>query len=368
MTSAPPPSPTAADAPHHPLAGISCWIISDGKAGHETQSRGVAAALGVAPEIKRVAPCGIWRLAAPWAPVAPRERFGRPGSLFAPPWPALAIAVGRTTIPYIRALKRAAGSATFTVVLDDPRTGAGTADVIWVPQHDRLRGPNVLTTLTAPHGFTPERLAHLRSAVPPAIAALPQPRVAVIIGGPNAVYRYEPRDSERLAAMLRALAATGAGLMMTSSRRTPEALVAAVADATRDAPRILYTGVGDNPYPDFLAHADAFIVTADSINMTGEACASGRPVHIFTPSGGSEKFRRFHAALRDYGATREWDEAHATLADWSYAPLFSSMQIAAGIETRFQRRAAMLGRMGGGGEGSGAGGDRGRERGESVRE
>ena len=32
--------------------------------------------------------------------------------------------------------------------------------------------------------------------------------------------------------------------------------------------------------------------------MTGEAAATGRPVYVFTPSAGSDKFRRFHAALR----------------------------------------------------------------------
>jgi mitochondrial fission protein ELM1 len=35
----------------------------------------------------------------------------------------------------------------------DPRTGTNSADLIWVPEHDRRRGPNVLSTLTAPHRY-----------------------------------------------------------------------------------------------------------------------------------------------------------------------------------------------------------------------
>ncbi len=79
--------------------------------------------------LKRVAPTGLHRLAAPWGPVASSERFGQPGSAFAPPWPAIAFAAGRTTIPYIRALKRRAGIETFTVILLDPRVGARTPPI-----------------------------------------------------------------------------------------------------------------------------------------------------------------------------------------------------------------------------------------------
>ena len=90
----------------------------------------------------------------------------------------------------------------------------------------------------------------------------------------------------------------GAGLLITPSRRTPEAVTDFVREATEGAPRILWDGTGENPYPQFLAHADAFIAPADSVNMTGEPCATGRPVYVFEPEGGSAKFTRFHDALR----------------------------------------------------------------------
>ena len=90
------------------------------------------------------------------------------------------------------ALRRRAGPTTFAVVMQDPKTGLGMADMIWVPEHDRLRGPNVFTTLTAPHSFTARRLAELRRTMPPAIAALP--RVSVILGGKNAVYKFRDED------------------------------------------------------------------------------------------------------------------------------------------------------------------------------
>jgi hypothetical protein len=332
------------DASGHvrPLAGLKAWLITDGKAGMDVQVRGVADALGLDAEMKHVAPTGAFRLLAPYAPVAPREKFGSPASPFAPPWPAVAIATGRLSVPYLRALQRRAGLATYTIILQDPRTGPRTADLIWVPSHDRLRGPNVVTTITAPHSFTAERLARLRRAVPAEIAALPRPRVAVILGGKNGVYKFTDACDDRLERALAGLARSGAGFMITPSRRTHERLLKAVERATVGAPRLLWNGDGANPYPDFLAHADALIVTADSVNMCGEAAATGRPVYIFKPTGGSDKFERFHEALAAHGATRLLPEACERLAAWDYAPLDAAASIAREIETRYLRRRTML--------------------------
>lgn len=323
-----------------PLAGLTAWVITTGMAGMDVQAEGVAKALGLAYEMKRVSPRGIWKTFAQWGPVAPSERFGEPGSQFAPPWPKVAISLGRGAVPYMRALRRKSDSDTFTVVMQDPKAGRGIADMIWVPEHDRLRGPNVFTTLTAPHSFTPERLAELRRAVPPAIAALRHPRVAVVLGGKNAVYKFRHEDDAYLANALSSLGRLGASFLVTPSRRTHARLREITDLATRDFPRIFWDGNGPNPYGDFLAHADLLVATADSVNMTGEACATGRPVLVFSPSGGSAKFRRFHGALEARGATRPLPEHFDAIPSWSYEPLHSVEDIAREVERRWLLKAA----------------------------
>ena len=325
------------------VAGRRGWIISDGKAGNDVQTRGVFDALRLAHEVKAVDPTGIWRALSPWGPVSPTERFGTPQSQFHPPWPDFAISIGRLTTPYIRRLKRAAGLATYTIILQNPKVAPKTADLFWVPEHDTRRGANVITTLTAPHSFTAGRLRELRASLPPWIAALPQPRVAVLLGGPSGDFRYTPVALARLAAALQSLGRLGAGLMITPSRRTPAAISEFVREATDVTPRVLWDGTGENPYPQFLAHADAFIAPADSVNMTGEPCATGKPVYVFEPEGGSAKFTRFHETLRRHGATRPLPERFARLETWSYVPLNSSEAIAAEIARRWAKRRQMLG-------------------------
>jgi mitochondrial fission protein ELM1 len=342
-TGLPAGSPLAAADGLEAVRGRSGWIISDGKAGHDAQTRGVFDALGLEYQIKRVTPSGLWKALSPWGPVDPAERFGTAASRFQAPWPDFAIAAGRLTTPYARRIRRVAGGATYTIILLDPKVGTNAADLFWVPEHDRLRGPNVVTTLTAPHSFSVRRLAELRFSMPPEVAALPVPRVAVALGGPTGDYRYTPAALAHLASALSSLAAIGAGLMITPSRRTPSKVGAAVRNATAGARCWFWDGAGANPYALFLAHADAFIVPADSVNMTGEACATGKPVYVFRPEGGSGKFARFHAGLARHGATRPLPAHFERLEAWSYAPLHSAETIAAEIARRWLHRRQMPG-------------------------
>ena len=130
--------------------------------------------------------------------------------------------------------------------------------------------------------------------------------------------------------------------MITASRRTPDDLVARIKNAVEGSGAFFWNGDGENPYPSFLAHADLFLITADSVSMTCEAAATGKPIYIFAPSGGSAKFDRFHSALAKYGATRPIPPPGSAFESWSYEPLHSAVVIAAEIARRWQKRASML--------------------------
>ncbi|TDR90485.1 mitochondrial fission ELM1 family protein [Enterovirga rhinocerotis] len=316
---------------------ISCWVLTDGKAGDETQCLGVVEALGLEPEIRRVAPRAPFAWLMPRGPIDPREAPDRPGSPIAPPFPDLLIASGRRAIPYVRAVKRASAGRTFTVILKDPRTGPTAADLIWVPDHDRLRGPNVVATLTAPHRISARRLAEARTALDPRIAALPRPRVAVLVGGDSRHHRFSAADQARLLDGLHDLAACGNALAITASRRTPASLLEVLRGLADGPDRFLWDGRGDNPYLALLAGADAILVTADSANMIGEAAATGAPVMVFEPSGGHPKIRSYLDALAAHGAVRPFSgrlEAHA------YQPLDSTPEIARAIQAALDRHRA----------------------------
>lgn len=311
-----------------PLAGIALRILSDGRAGHEVQTLGVAEALGASPDLFRLAPRALFRLVAPYGPSDPRDA----GAL-SPPYPDIALAAGRRTIPALRRLKRLSGGKVFTVYFNRPATGVSTADLIIAPVHDEFTGVNVVTPITPANRLKPDILAATRAAPDPRVAALPGRRVALLVGGDSRHFRFSESDCARLATAVREISAGGASVMATVSRRTPAPLVKAIAAALDGKEGFLWDGgAGPNPYLSILAYADALLVTADSVNMTSEAAATGAPVHVFWPDGGHPRFAAFHAGLAATGASRAWRGA---LEEWTYPPVNSTTAIATAILQAF---------------------------------
>lgn len=325
--------------PSAPSPLPTVWVLSDGKAGDEMQCLGVARRLGVEPQIRRVAPRKPFAWLMPRGPIDPREAPDRPNSPIRPPYPDILIASGRRAVPYVRAVRQASNGRTYTVILKDPRTGRSAADLIWVPAHDPLRGDNVLVTVTSPHGVSPERLAAAATSLPPGLAALPTPRVAVLVGGDSRHHRFTEADITRFASHLDALATSGASLMGTASRRTPPALGAAVEAVFARHGGWWWDGTGDNPFFALLAAADAVIVTADSVNMVGEAAATGRPILLFEPSGGHRKITAFVSALRRDGIVHDF---RGRLEGKPYEPVDSTAAIAEAIMAGWLRHRAEL--------------------------
>ncbi|TXM91460.1 mitochondrial fission ELM1 family protein [Methylobacterium sp. WL116] len=307
------------------LSGARAWIVTDGKAGDENQCVGIAETLRLSYEIRRVPSHGPFGWTAPWGPIDPRQGPYRSRGALAGPYPDILIASGRRAVPYLRAMRRAGPGRTFTAFLKDPRTGHDSADFIWVPDYDDLRGPNVFTTLTAPHLVTAERIAAARARPDPRLTALDGPRVAVLIGGDSRHLSYRALDMQRLVDDLRKLAGSGCRLMVTVSRRTPDPLRDAIRTLVSETGGFLWDGGGDNPYVAMLALADAVVVTSDSANMVSEAVSTGAPVLLFDLPRTYIRHRRMFAGLAMAGALRPFTGRLEPLA---YKPINATPVIA----------------------------------------
>lgn len=323
------------------FAGASCWVVTDGKAGDEAPCLGLARAMGLAPQRRVVRPRKVFAALAPRGPIDPAEAPSRPGSPIAPPFPDVLIASGRRAVPYLRHMRRASGGRTFTIFLKDPRMDVGVADVVWVAEHDSPRGSNVVVTLAAPHLVSAEALAEARAHPDPQIARLPEPRMALLAGGDSRHHRFLERDHAALVGVIEAMRKAGASVMITPSRRTPPALVAALRAACTAAPEnsFLWDGGGANPYIQMLAHAQAIVVTADSTNMVGEAIATEAPVMVYEPSGGHPRLSRFIEALVAAGRVRRWS---GCLESWPCAPVDATDEIARDIAERYAKWRAQV--------------------------
>lgn len=306
----------------------ACWVVTEGIAGTENQCIGVAEALGIVPVIKRVKLRFPWKHLSPWLRLCHDKALAAGCDAIAPPWPDIALVSGRKAVGVGLDIKRRSGDKTLLVQIQDPKLPARLFDLVVVPQHDDIRGDNVLVTTAGLHRVTPEKLAAARQDWGCKLAALPTPRVAVMIGGNSRAHRMTAAAAEKLAAGLQKLASGGAGLMITASRRTGETNAALLRDKIAGKNVFFWDGQGENPYFGFLALADYIIVTEDSVSMASEAISTGKPVYIASLEGGARRLDNFHRLLREQGYTRPFA---GELETWSYNPPRDTEKVAAWI-------------------------------------
>ncbi|MES2032898.1 MAG: mitochondrial fission ELM1 family protein [Pseudomonadota bacterium] len=309
--------------------------MSDGRAGIEAQAVGLSEAVArlrtAEVTVKRIAWKGRLGRLPWWLTLAPR-RWLTPDSDVAPPWPDILIAAGRATLPLAMRMKTWSGGKTFVVQIQDPRAPSTFFDLVIPPNHDRLKGDNVVSIIGAPHRVTAKKLADEYRRFAMAIDPLPHPRAAVLIGGRSKAFDLTPERAATIANQIQqAIEHDGGSLLMTFSRRTPDQARALLTARLKHLPGIIWDGEGDNPYFAFLAGADYVLVTEDSANMATEAASTGKPVFILKMDGHSLKFRLFHEELERHGAARPFGGA---FHGWTYEPLAETDRAAAEVLAR----------------------------------
>ena len=261
------------------------WVVTGYRAGERAQILALAEALGWPFEVKEL----------DYRPSAARISLFRGSNLrgfrldrstpLAPPWPDLVITAGMRNEPACRWIRAQSAGRTRIVHIGRPWARLEQFDlVITTPQYRLPERTNVLHNTLTLHRVTVARLQAEARRWEPRLAALPRPRIAVIAGGHSGPTTFGRKAAARLAREASAMArAQGGSLLVTTSARTAPPAVEALA-AGIAAPVHFYRwrrDDNDNPYYGYLALSDAIIVTADSISMLTEACATGKPVYMF---------------------------------------------------------------------------------------
>jgi mitochondrial fission protein ELM1 len=316
---------------------LSIRVVTDGRAGIENQALGLAEAVArLTPAVIEVRRVG-WRAVFDWLPADLKSptmldpTSDPPFRTGEEPWPDLWIAAGRASLPLSLMARRHSGGRTFVVQVQDPRLNPARFDLVVAPAHDGLSGSNVISITGSPHRITPERLAEAAPAFAAQVEPLPRPRIAVLVGGRSRAFDLTPEHAAALAnSIAAAVEAEGGSLMLTYSRRTPEAAKAAMTNRLAALPGLIWNGEGPNPLFAMLHFADHILVTEDSANMAAEAASTGKPVHVLPmvalkPPG---KFARLHADLTARGTARPFD---GRLDTWRYEPLAETERAAQAV-------------------------------------
>lgn len=314
------------------MPGPMVWVLADPRAGTAAQALGIAERLDVPHRVIPLEWGWAARLPFPFATLAGLTRAAR-GRLL-PPWPRLVVSAGRRSAPVALWLARRAGARTVHAMRPGP--GAGRFDLLVLGRHDSPRaGPGTLPILGATHRLTAVRLEAARAEWAGRFAALPRPRIALLMGGK---VRGEGMDPGIAAAIGDRVAGFAGSVLASASRRTGAAATAALARALSDLPHHLHRwgGEGPNPYPALLAWADAVVVTGDSVSMLSEALTTAVPVFVADPGGLGRRHRTLVGSLIEAGQAR-WLEAAPT--PFVRAPLDETGRVAAEILARGWLRA-----------------------------
>ena len=298
------------------------WVLADPRAGTAAQALGIAERLGGG---HRVVPLEWGPLARLPLPI-PTLAGLRDRGAFVLPWPRLAISAGRRSAPVARWLA-ARGVRIVHCMRAWPATGI---DLMVIGCHDHpAEAPNILPILGATHGLTPDRLRDARAAAPE-LAALPSPRIALLVGGK---VRGEGLDPALAAGLGARVAGFAGSVMATTSRRTGEAAADALAASLAPVPHRLHRWGrgGANPLLAFMAWADALVVTGDSISMLSESLVTAAPIFIAPLGGEGPRHLAMHESLYAAGHARP---ISAAPAPFPRRPLDETGRVAAEIRAR----------------------------------
>ena len=280
-------------------------ILTDGKAGHENQSKAFARALGLDFVL---------------VPVKFKSRFAKAMSylydrlgvsstrllegldnLDSLGKPRVVLGTGSGTFYAAKALAKKLG-AKCGVVLYPRGYDLSSFDCILAPSFDNpAKRANVIeipaNLVANDAAFYEKGVAAFRERYSGAADNL----VGVIVGGPN---KCSTMSVEWMKARLDEIFAANAGaqLCVTTSRRTPAA-VESLVDSYPWAYKLIYSKDHFNPIPAFVQLAKRLYVTAESTGMLSEACTFGTAevVALDNLKPGPHKFRRFVENLRRGG-------------------------------------------------------------------
>lgn len=235
------------------------WLFSDGKAGHDGQSRGLVEAMGRLRPVEVVTPSLL-----PATCALASLFHGRVNRWRGLPTPDVVLGAGHRTHLSLLTAGRARGGK--VVVLMRPSWPLFLFDLCLIPEHDAPPArPHVLTTRGALNRIQPS-------------VALEPTQGLLLIGGPSAHFSWH---REGLHQQIAAIVASDPTMhwTLTTSRRTPADFLEPLASGER-LQIMPVNETGPDWLPAQLASAGQVWVTADSVSMVYEALTAGAAVGV----------------------------------------------------------------------------------------
>ena len=272
-------------------------ILSDGRAGHVSQSIALAKYLQLPHDVVEVFPKWRWSKGLSYI----FDNIGVYTSFLFEDVPLLhkkyVAVIGTGSLTYYMVKVLAKKLKVKSIVMMLPQGYRYDFDIIFVQKHDTFTKGETMIEVPANFAFVE----------PQGIFRAQKKAVGIIIGGDNNVFSL---SKEKLQLQLDAIVKQYKGyeIAVTTSPRTSKEIETLIA-SYHFGYEVIFSKHPINPIPDFLDQCETVCITGDSTSMISEAISYGKANVVVLPlqSSKKNKFERFVKSLEKEGYLHIFD-------------------------------------------------------------
>jgi len=243
------------------------------------------------------------------------------------------ISCGRKSVIHSIALKKRFKKDIFNIHIQDPKVSLENFDLIICPEHDNLRGDNVITTVGAIHYLTKNEID--KNAKYIKIDKENKKLVSFILGGPNKYYDYSEQQIDIVFNKVKTLFTPDKyKLIIIPSYRTPKKIIQKAYN-TFSHNHLVFKNVDKNAYLSSLSISDFIVITCDSTSMISESAVTGKPIYVanMPPIRNNNRFKNFYTQFKKLDIIRDLED---NINIWNYNQLDEVNRIAPIIKERMK--------------------------------
>ena len=243
------------------------------------------------------------------------------------------ISCGRKSVIPSIFLKKKFRNKLVSIHIQNPKVSVNNFDFVVVPEHDGLKGDNVLETKGAIHYLRNNELDENENYLKPKINK--KKIVSFIIGGPNKYYNFSGKIIDDIFFKITSnFLNKGYQLIFVPSMRTPQNIIEKAKNYF-DKNQIIIPNVNKKAYLSSLKLADHIVVTCDSTSMISEAAITGKPIYIaqMSPIKKNYRFKKFFELFKSLNITKDLENS---VEDWKYEKLDETNRISSYIKEKIK--------------------------------
>ena len=217
--------------------------------------------------------------------------------------------------------------------IQNPKVNFSNFDLIVAPEHDQIKGNNVLSTFGALHYITKQEIDNSNNFFSKYNLSENDKIVSLILGGPNRYYDFNEIDLGNIFLLIKNnFLDKGFRLILVRSRRTPDNIIDFARKFFLNS-AVIIDFVSKEFYLSALKLSKIIIVTCDSTSMISECAITQKPIFVakMKAKRKNNRFKYFLNSFREKEIIRFLGE---NIDYWKYPVLDETNRIATIIKER----------------------------------